>query len=111
MNRLRETAVPPPGLAPRSLPHHINTHHKQRDFVAEKEALELPRRRAPTPPAGKAFEHLYADDTPVIWKVDCLSKSLQHLIEMVTSLDERNQNMKDSPPREPRDQSPISLRS
>ena len=41
------------------------------------------------PQLGKVLEHLQADDTLVVWKLDRLGRSLQHLIEIVTSLDER----------------------
>ena len=42
------------------------------------------------PQLEKALEHLRADDTLVVWKLDRLGRSLQHLIEIVTSLGERN---------------------
>ena len=42
------------------------------------------------PQLEKVLEHLQADDTLVVWKLDRLGRSLQHLIEVVTSLDERN---------------------
>lgn len=42
------------------------------------------------PQLEKALEHVRADDTLVVWKLDRLGRSLQHLIEIVTSLDERN---------------------
>ena len=41
------------------------------------------------PQLEKALEHVQADDTLVVWKLDRLGRSLQHLIEIVTSLDER----------------------
>ena len=41
------------------------------------------------PQLEKVLEHLQADDTLVVWKLDRLGRSLQHLIEIVTSLDER----------------------
>ena len=41
------------------------------------------------PQLEKALEYLQADDTLVVWKLDRPARSLQHLIEIVTSLDKR----------------------
>ena len=41
------------------------------------------------PQLEKVLEHLHADDTLVVWKLDRLGRSVQHLIKIVTSLDER----------------------
>lgn len=45
--------------------------------------------RRQRPQLEKALEHVQTDDTLVVWKLDRLGRSLQHLIEIVTSLDER----------------------
>ena len=46
--------------------------------------------RRQRPQLGKALEHVQTDDTLVVWKLDRLGRSLQHLIKIVTYLDERN---------------------
>jgi DNA invertase Pin-like site-specific DNA recombinase len=38
---------------------------------------------------GEAFEFLREGDTLVVWKLDRLGRSLKHLIELVTELDQR----------------------
>ena len=45
--------------------------------------------RRQRPQLDKVLEHLQADDTLVVWKLDRLGRSLQHLIEIVNSLEER----------------------
>ena len=41
------------------------------------------------PQLEKVLEHLQANDTLVVWKLDRLGRSLQHLIGIVTLLDDR----------------------
>lgn len=59
-------------------------------LVAKKFLLMWSGSKSQRPGLDKALEYVREGDTLVVWKLDRLGRSIQHLIQLMTSLNEKN---------------------